>query len=276
MSTPKSSNAKPEQAEADAEGWSSRFPDTLWGTDYYLLVMGVVIPVKPDRTIVLGRDNEHCDVVLADARVSKRHAAVIPAAGRFFLEDLGSLNGTFLNGRRLKKRGPLVAGDEILIRPFKLLFVGADHPEVQKSSQKIFLHHRPDFGGHLSGRLEMFPILDLVQLLNATAQDGVLRVRAGKRGGELVFLNGEIIAATWQHKVGEEAIAEILALEEGNFDFVRGRPPEPITAVKTRTLSLVLEAARRRDEMLAATETVQEPSSPQTRRIRHGEDSSSR
>lgn len=250
------------------------FPDTLWGTDYYLIASGVVIPLRPEKTVVLGRDNESSDVVLADARVSKRHAAVIPATGRYFLEDLGSLNGTFLNGHRIKQRVPLVACDEILIRPYKFLFVGADHPEVVRSSQKIFLNHRPDLSGHLSGRLESFSILDLVQLLNATGQDGVLRIRDHPRTGELVFRGGEIVAATRGAAVAEDAVRQILSLEKGGFDFLRFSTPEPIAALRTRTLGLVLEAARRRDEMAAAEEPP--PPSPRTRRIAQRDDSSRR
>jgi len=272
---PRSSDASRGKSEAGRADWGKSFPDTLWGTEYYLTVLGVVIPLQPGRTVVLGRDNEACDVVLADARVSKRHAAVVPAAGRYFLEDLGSLNGTFLNGRRVKRRHPLVAGDEILIRPYKLMFVGADHSEVVRSSQKIFLHHRPDAEGHLAGRLDLFPVLDLVQLLNATSQDGVLRVKAGGQSGELVFRQGEIVAAAWAGKVGEEAVAAILALEKGRFDFLRGPTPEPIAPLRTRTLTLILDAARRRDEA-AAREAAEMPVSPQTRRIGHRTDSRSR
>jgi len=273
MSTRKSSGAREERHSESPSG--ATFPDTLWGTDYYLVTSGVVIPLEPGKSVVLGRDNEGCDVVLADARVSKRHAAVVPAAGRYFLEDLGSLNGTFVNGRRVEGRVALVAGDEILIRPYKLLFVGADHPEVVRSSRKIFLNHRPDSSGHLSGRLESFSILDLVQLLNATGQDGVLRIRDRRRTGELVFRGGEIIAATWGGAVAEEAVRQILSLESGSFDFLRVAPPEPITPLRVRTLGLILEAARRRDEM-AAAEAPQPPASPRTRRIGQPDDSSRR
>jgi pSer/pThr/pTyr-binding forkhead associated (FHA) protein len=53
-----------------------------------------------------------------EAKVSRRHARVIFRDGKYFLEDLGSTNGTFVNrGRRLLPGTPqpLVDGDEIIV-----------------------------------------------------------------------------------------------------------------------------------------------------------------
>lgn len=54
----------------------------------------------------------------ADAKISRRHARIIRAKGRYLIEDLGSTNGTFINrGRRLipGNAQPLNTGDEIII-----------------------------------------------------------------------------------------------------------------------------------------------------------------
>ncbi|HEX2233467.1 MAG TPA: FHA domain-containing protein [Thermoleophilaceae bacterium] len=53
-----------------------------------------------DRELVLGREN--CDVTIPDEEASRRHAAVRPANGGVEVEDLGSLNGTFVDGERLE------------------------------------------------------------------------------------------------------------------------------------------------------------------------------
>lgn len=55
-----------------------------------------------ERSVVVGRDGD-CDVVIADARVSRRHAAVEVDGDSdgLRLRDLGSSNGTFLNGTRV-------------------------------------------------------------------------------------------------------------------------------------------------------------------------------
>jgi len=59
-----------------------------------------------DGETILGRD-DGVDVVLDAADVSRRHARITVAGGRAVLEDLGSRNGTFLNGTRLSKPVPL-------------------------------------------------------------------------------------------------------------------------------------------------------------------------
>lgn len=50
---------------------------------------------------VLGRAQGVADIVVDDTGVSRQHAAIIYAQGDFFLEDLGSSNGTHINGERV-------------------------------------------------------------------------------------------------------------------------------------------------------------------------------
>jgi hypothetical protein len=53
-----------------------------------------------DARLVIGRSSA-CHLVLADDTVSRRHAALSVEGGRWLLRDLGSSNGTWLNGRRI-------------------------------------------------------------------------------------------------------------------------------------------------------------------------------
>jgi len=83
---------------------------------------------QPGRTIEvldgarLGRSS-HCDVVLDDTTVSKQHAQI-----RFDedvrIEDMGSTNGTFVNGRRVEVPTPLKRGDRIALGTAKIVFLG--------------------------------------------------------------------------------------------------------------------------------------------------------
>jgi hypothetical protein len=72
------------------------------------------------RTIVLtdsqvmGR-REECEVVLHDDSVSGRHARLSRTRGGWLVEDLGSTNGTYLNGRRIASPAALQAGDVITV-----------------------------------------------------------------------------------------------------------------------------------------------------------------
>ncbi len=65
-----------------------------------------------DASVTLGR-GEAVTVALDDVYVSDEHAAVVPEDGRWLVRDLGSTNGTFLNGARVTQATPLSAGDQI-------------------------------------------------------------------------------------------------------------------------------------------------------------------
>ncbi|MBE0477182.1 MAG: FHA domain-containing protein [Coriobacteriia bacterium] len=72
---------------------------------------GVKVPLK--GPVVVGRSPE-ADIVIADDFVSSKHARVVLAGGGgAVLEDLGSTNGTLLNGRRVTRSVPLKPGDLI-------------------------------------------------------------------------------------------------------------------------------------------------------------------
>src|SRR5688572_4252940 len=62
--------------------------------------------------IIIGRDSK-VDVVISSPVVSQRHARLIQEGEGYVLEDLGSSNGTYLNGQRLVGRHPLKSGDQI-------------------------------------------------------------------------------------------------------------------------------------------------------------------
>jgi len=71
--------------------------------------------VIPPGGAVIGRSRD-CDVVLADANVSRRHAEVRPAAaGTWTISDLGSTNGVLVNGRRIEGAEQLQTGDRIAL-----------------------------------------------------------------------------------------------------------------------------------------------------------------
>lgn len=73
---------------------------------------------------VVGRGGE-CDLVLPERQVSRQHIKILRENGRFILQDLGSKNGTHLNGRQVTGRAIIQDGDEIQIALcVKLVFIG--------------------------------------------------------------------------------------------------------------------------------------------------------
>ena len=84
-------------------------------------VDGRVLPISSDR-IVIGRSRE-CDVRVEDGNVSRRHAEVSRDGSEgWTVVDLGSTNGTELNGRRITKRMTLEDGDRIAVGGTELVF----------------------------------------------------------------------------------------------------------------------------------------------------------
>lgn len=70
--------------------------------------------------VTIGRTPE-CDVILYDTGVSRKHARIIEVGGAFFVEDLGSSNGTLVNGARVERQ-LLHEGDAIALGPVLLSF----------------------------------------------------------------------------------------------------------------------------------------------------------
>jgi pSer/pThr/pTyr-binding forkhead associated (FHA) protein len=71
----------------------------------------------------LGRHPES-DIFLDDVTVSRRHAEIRRKNGKFFIHDMGSLNGSYVNRDRVENT-ELASGDELQIGKFKLVFFSA-------------------------------------------------------------------------------------------------------------------------------------------------------
>src|SRR5262249_32272158 len=77
-----------------------------------------------DREIIIGRSSD-LDMVLVEDMVSRKHAKISTQGGAITIQDLGSTNGTFVNGEKIKKVR-LKEGDRILIGTSIIKLVAAD------------------------------------------------------------------------------------------------------------------------------------------------------
>ena len=72
---------------------------------------GATYSLEGDQ-LTIGRDSSN-DVAINDAEISRKHARLTFQGGKYVLEDLGSTNGTFVNGQRLAAPAVLKAGDVV-------------------------------------------------------------------------------------------------------------------------------------------------------------------
>jgi hypothetical protein len=78
--------------------------------------------VPQGESTTIGRSPD-CDIFLDDVTVSRKHAVLTDKDGELHIEDQGSLNGTFLNRKRIESSARLENGDELQIGKYKLTFL---------------------------------------------------------------------------------------------------------------------------------------------------------
>lgn len=81
---------------------------------------GEIVPLAGD-VLTIGR-SPHSDLFLDDVTVSRHHARIVRDENGFLVEDLNSLNGTYVNRKRIERHA-LTDGDELQIGKFKLAFL---------------------------------------------------------------------------------------------------------------------------------------------------------
>jgi pSer/pThr/pTyr-binding forkhead associated (FHA) protein len=76
------------------------------------------------KVTLIGRD-AGCDVVVRTDQTSSRHAIIVQCGGCYYIEDLESVNGVYVNGQRVRSRTQLRPGDRIEIPGLAATFQSA-------------------------------------------------------------------------------------------------------------------------------------------------------
>src|SRR4051794_776871 len=167
-------NSAPKLSQGEARHLALRFISGKY--------QGGEFPLGDAKEIIVGRSSD-LDMVLVEDMVSRRHARIACDAQQIVIEDLGSTNGTFVNGEKIK-RSTLKEGDRVLIGTSILKVVALD------GSQPPASRKRPDEGmarnsqgKSMSGSIEEIPLPDLLQLFGSSKKSGVLVVRSDEDVG---------------------------------------------------------------------------------------------
>ena len=93
--------AQPQAQQPPPNPYGSPAPAVGGGSRAVLSGTPGNFPINPGAEILIGRDSARCQVILAEPRVSASHAAVRFDGGQIYVRDLGSNNGTLVNGNRI-------------------------------------------------------------------------------------------------------------------------------------------------------------------------------
>ena len=78
-------------------------------------------PLQGASSISIGRASD-CTIPIKDRYLSRKHAEIVPVGAAWMLKDLGSANGTYLNGSRVERDEPLRTGDRIRLGDTEIVF----------------------------------------------------------------------------------------------------------------------------------------------------------
>ncbi|MCP3138456.1 FHA domain-containing protein [Pyxidicoccus xibeiensis] len=220
---------------------------------------GGEFPLKVDKQIVIGRSSE-LDMVLVEDMVSRKHAKISFADGKITIEDLGSTNGTFVNGEKVKQ-ARLKEGDRILIGTsiLKLVHQGAEAANVDESMVKQKLEEvaavqaarTTNKASSMTGKIEEIPLPDLLQLFHTSKKNGVLVVNSDQEG-RIYLRQGRVYYAVIgdNHNLGpQKSFNRIITWEQGDFELRPADTQEFMVELDSSTEALLMDSLRQLDEM---------------------------
>jgi hypothetical protein len=217
---------------------------------------GGEFPLTLDKEIIVGRSSE-LDMVLVEDMVSRKHARISTGEDQIVIQDLGSTNGTFVNGEKIKK-SKLKEGDRILIGTSIIKVVAIDGAQVvteEAARQRLEAQGQrrsvTSPGKPMSGSIDEIPLPDLLQLLSTSKKSGVLSVHSNAGHGRIYLRKGQIYFSTIDDAFDlppRKAIFRVLTWESGTFELEPPDDKSVLEEIQESTEGLLMEAMRQLDE----------------------------
>lgn len=246
---------------------------------------GGEFPILPDKQIVVGRSSD-LDMVLVEDMVSRKHARIAMQSDQIWIEDLGSTNGTFVNGEKIK-RTRLKEGDRVLIGTSILKVIAGDAPreglDAKRELENVAQARRTTQQRTMSGSIDEVPLPDLLQLFGTSKKSGVLVIRTDDDVGRIHLKKGNVIHAIINDLDDVQPLKSLyrmLTWQKGLFDL---DPPEERdfpNELNVTVQELLIEGMRQMDEFnrirddlpgLAARISVPSPLIPPLRDLKPSE-----
>jgi pSer/pThr/pTyr-binding forkhead associated (FHA) protein len=233
---------------------------------------GGEFPLRMNREIIIGRSSD-LDMVLVEDMVSRRHAKISSTDTEVYIQDIGSTNGTFVNGEKIAGKALLHEGDRILVGTSIIKVVGAAEGSVAQQSEAE-ARRRLEAGAQqrqatqgrpMSGVIEEIPLPDLLQLLSTSRKSGVLTINNGVSVGKIYMRKGAIYFSTINDDFAvspQKAIYRMLTWATGTFELEPNVEIQVMEEVQDSTEGLLMEGVRQLDEFRMLQKQLPALSSP--------------
>jgi pSer/pThr/pTyr-binding forkhead associated (FHA) protein len=217
---------------------------------------GGEFPLRMNREIIIGRSSD-LDMVLVEDMVSRRHAKISSTEGEVYIQDMGSTNGTFVNGEKIAGRALLHEGDRILVGTSIIKVVAVEGQLANQSEAEARrrleagAQRQATSGRPMSGVIEEIPLPDLLQLLSTSRKSGVLTVNNGVSVGKIYLRKGALYFATINDDFAvspQKSIYRMLTWLTGTFELEPSVELQVMEEVQESTEALLMEGVRQLDE----------------------------
>ena len=218
---------------------------------------GGEFPIVPDKQIIVGRSSD-LDMVLVEDMVSRKHARIAMQQDQIWIEDLGSTNGTFVNGEKIK-RARLKEGDRVLIGTSILKVIAGDatspaardEAQVKQNLENVAAARRTSQARTMSGSIEEVPLPDLLQLFGTSKKSGVLVVRTEDDVGK-IFMRKGLIYFVQINDLDDvpplKSMYRLLSWQKGLFDLDPPDEREFANEINVSVQEVLMEGLRQMDE----------------------------
>jgi Domain of unknown function (DUF4388)/FHA domain len=246
---------------------------------------GGEFPIAVDKQILIGRSSD-LDMVLVEDMVSRKHARIAMQTDQIWIEDLGSTNGTFVNGEKIK-RARLKEGDRVLIGTSILKLIAGDAPrdgmDAKRELENVAQARRTSQQRTMSGSIEEVPLPDLLQLFGTSKKSGVLVIRTEDDVGRIYLKKGNIAFAIINDLDDVQPLKSLyrmLTWEKGLFDLDPPEEREFPNEMNSSVQEVLMDGMRQLDEFnrirpelpdLAARVAVNAPLIPPLRDLKPDE-----
>ncbi len=215
---------------------------------------GGEFPIVPDKQILIGRSSD-LDMVLVEDMVSRKHARIQTQGEQIWIEDLGSTNGTFVNGEKIK-RARLKEGDRVLIGTSILKVIAGDAPKDEKDAKRdlenVAQRRQNSQQRTMSGSIEEVPLPDLLQLFGTSKKTGVLVVRSDNNQVGRIHLKKGVIAYAIINDLDDvqplKSLYRMLTWQKGLFDLEQPEEREFASEMNVTVQETLIEGMRQLDE----------------------------